>query len=129
MYLQKFHWQYIYKRVFFSKKNIKFFIYVQTLEIFKWECIYKNVQCVYVSCNHYMLTSFFCKKKMIDFLCVILFNIFVKKKILRNNFICSYLSVRSRPWLDSDKRDSNGFFIFFLKKWGWDHKRIKRVSK
>jgi len=72
-----------------------------------------------------MLTSFFCKKN--DwFFCVILFHIFLQENILRNNFICFYFSmVRSRPWLDSVKRDSNGFF---LKKWGWDHNRIKRVS-
>jgi len=71
---------YVQKDFFSKKKNIIFFIYVQNLEIFKWECIYKNIQCLYVSCNHYMLTSFFCKKKNDWFFCVILFHIFLQEK-------------------------------------------------
>jgi len=113
---------------FFPKKNIKFFIYVQNLEIFKWGCIYKNIQCVYVSCNHYMLTSFFCKKN--DwFFCIILFHIFLReKKNLKKQIyllLSFYGEVKTLTWQCQEGLK----WICFLKKWGWGHKRIKRVSK
>jgi len=69
-------------------------IYVQNLEIFKWECIYKNFQCVYVSCNHYMLTCFFFCKKVIDFFVLFYFIFFQEKFYLPLSF---YFSVKSRP--------------------------------
>ena len=72
----------MYKRFFFSKKNINFFIYVQSLEIFKWECIYKNIQCVYVSCNYYMLASFLFSKKMIDVFLSYLMSYFISRNFL-----------------------------------------------
>jgi len=62
---------YVQKVFLFQKGTyiLKFLIYVQNLEIFRGECTYKNFQCVYVSCNHDMMTSFFYVKKNNYFLC------------------------------------------------------------